>query len=85
MKVRGETKDKMAMKKLDEKQQQTRMSGGARRKQIVDVAIRLFSEKGFRGTTTKEIALAAGVNEAIIFRHFTTKKDLYSEIGRAHV
>ena len=57
-----------------------RMSGENRREQILDVAIRLFSQKGFRGTTTKEIALAAGVNEAIIFRHFTTKRDLYSAI-----
>jgi AcrR family transcriptional regulator len=69
----------MGLKKVDEKQQ-TRMTAGARKRQIVDVAIRLFSEKGFRGTTTKEIALAAGVNEAIIFRHFATKKDLYSAI-----
>jgi AcrR family transcriptional regulator len=68
----------MGLNRIDEKQ--TRMSGGDRRRQIVDVAIRLFSEKGFRGTTTKEIALAAGVNEAIIFRHFATKKDLYSAI-----
>lgn len=57
-----------------------RMRGENRREQILDVAIRLFSQKGFRGTTTKEIALAAGVNEAIIFRHFTTKRDLYSAI-----
>ena len=56
------------------------MSAQSRREQIIDVAIRLFSEKGFRGTTTKEIALAAGVNEAIIFRHFSTKRDLYSAI-----
>jgi TetR/AcrR family transcriptional regulator len=34
----------------------------------------LFSKKGFRGTTTKEIAQAAGVSEAIIFRHFETKE-----------
>ena len=57
-----------------------RMSAQRRRDQIIDVAIRLFSEKGFRGTTTKEIALAAGVNEAIIFRHFSTKRALYSAI-----
>jgi AcrR family transcriptional regulator len=57
-----------------------RMSAGDRRQQILDVAIRLFSQKGFRGTTTKEIALAAGVNEAIIFRHFATKKELYAAI-----
>jgi AcrR family transcriptional regulator len=42
--------------------------------------MRLFSERGFRGTTTKEIAQAAGVSEAIIFRHFATKEDLYSAI-----
>lgn len=40
----------------------------------------LFSRKGFAGTTTKEIALAAGVSEAIIFRHFKTKRDLYTAI-----
>ena len=55
-----------------------RMTGGARRQQLIEVAIRLFSQKGFRGTTTKEIALAARVNEAIIFRHFPTKEDLYA-------
>jgi len=37
----------------------------------------LFSEQGFDGTSTREIARAAGVNEAIIFRHFKTKEDLY--------
>ena len=40
----------------------------------------LFSRKGFAGTTTKEIALAAGVSEAIIFRHFATKRDFYTAI-----
>ena len=40
----------------------------------------LFSAKGFEGTTTREIAKAAGVSEAIIFRHFATKEDLYAAI-----
>lgn len=57
-----------------------RMASEDRRQQILDVAIRLFSQKGFRGTTTKQIALAADVNEAIIFRHFATKRELYSAI-----
>jgi AcrR family transcriptional regulator len=57
-----------------------RMTAQDRRQQIIDVALKLFSEKGFRGTTTKEIALAAGINEAIIFRHFATKSDLYAAI-----
>jgi AcrR family transcriptional regulator len=57
-----------------------RMAAGERRRQIVQVAMRLFSERGFRGTTTKEIAQAAGVSEAIIFRHFATKDELYTAI-----
>jgi len=57
-----------------------RMAAEDRRQQIIEVAVLLFSQKGFRGTTTKEIALAAGVNEAIIFRHFATKSDLYAAI-----
>ena len=48
--------------------------------EIVRVAMRLFSQHGFRGTTTKEIAQAAGVSEAIIFRHFATKQELYAAI-----
>src|SRR5215213_6697760 len=57
-----------------------RMCADERRLQIAEVAMRLFSERGFRGTTTKEIAQAAGVSEAIIFRHFATKEELYKAI-----
>jgi len=57
-----------------------RMSAEVRRQQIVAVAADLFSQKGFSGTTTKEIADGAGVSEAIIFRHFSTKRDLYHAI-----
>ena len=57
-----------------------RLSQAERRTQIVDVAMRLFASKGFKGTTTRAIATAAGVSEAIIFRHFETKEDLYNAI-----
>lgn len=40
----------------------------------------MFSKRGFSGATTKEIAVAAGVTEAIIFRHFATKEQLYNAI-----
>jgi AcrR family transcriptional regulator len=40
----------------------------------------LFAKQGFRGTTTRQIAQQAQVNEAIIFRHFPTKDDLYFAI-----
>jgi AcrR family transcriptional regulator len=56
---------------------QARLSSGDRRQQIVEVATRLFARQGYEGTTTRQIAEAAEVNEAIIFRHFTTKEDLY--------
>src|SRR5947207_7710357 len=57
-----------------------RMAGEERHLQILRVAMNLFSERGFRGTKTKEIALAAGVSEAMVFRHFATKEELYSAI-----
>jgi len=57
-----------------------RLPADERRKQLIEVSIDLFSRKGFAGTTTKEIAAAAGVTEAIIFRHFATKQDLYTAI-----
>jgi len=57
-----------------------RMSAQNRKLQILSVAVRLFSQRGFVGTTTKEIAQAAGVSEAMVFRHFATKQELYSAI-----
>ena len=57
-----------------------RMAGDERRDQILRIAVSLFSNHGFRGTTTKEIAQAAGVSEAMVFRHFATKEELYAAI-----
>jgi AcrR family transcriptional regulator len=54
-----------------------RISSSNRREQILDVAMAFFARQGFEGTTTREIAEAGRVNEAIIFRHFPTKEDLY--------
>ncbi len=51
-----------------------------RRQEILTAAMELFAKKGFRGTTTRDLATHAGVNEAIIFRHFNTKEELYSAI-----
>lgn len=57
-----------------------RMKGDKRREQILQTAVELFSQRGFKGTTTKEIARAAGVSEAMVFRHFATKDELYGAI-----
>jgi AcrR family transcriptional regulator len=56
---------------------QKRIGAADRRIQILEVARRLFARQGFRGTTTRQIADLAKVNEAIIFRHFRRKDDLY--------
>jgi AcrR family transcriptional regulator len=57
-----------------------RMAGEERRLQILRIAVRLFSQRGFRGATTKEIAQAAGISEAMVFRHFATKEELFAAI-----
>jgi AcrR family transcriptional regulator len=38
----------------------------------------VFAEKGFHGTTTRELAHAAGVSEALLFKHFPNKEALFS-------
>ena len=58
----------------------SRMSADQRRQQFIDAALHLFSTKGFSGTTTKAIAEAVGVSEALLFRYFPTKADLYGAI-----
>jgi len=56
---------------------QIRLPKRDRREQILGVAMELFAHQGFRGTTTRQIAEASGVTEALIFRHFPRKQDLY--------
>jgi TetR/AcrR family transcriptional regulator, transcriptional repressor of aconitase len=58
----------------------SRLDNDERRKAIVTAAVPLFARKGFAGTTTRELAAAAGVSEALLFRHFPSKQSLYREI-----
>lgn len=44
---------------------------------LLDAATKLFAEVGMRGATTRRIAQAAGVNEVTLFRHFTSKEELF--------
>src|ERR1700756_3304110 len=60
----------------------TRLDSEERRKAIVTAAVPLFARSGFAGATTKELAEAAGISEALLFRHFPSKKNLYGEILR---
>jgi AcrR family transcriptional regulator len=55
-------------------------SGQERQAGIIAAAASLFAERGFTGTTTKEIARAACCSEALVFKHFPTKRALYAAI-----
>jgi AcrR family transcriptional regulator len=54
-----------------------RLPAAERRLELVETAVRVFSEGSYRGTTTAEIARAAGVSEPTLYRHFASKRDLY--------
>lgn len=50
------------------------------RQKIIDASIKLFSEHGYQGTSTKAIAETAGVSEMTLFRKFTTKQNLFESM-----
>lgn len=54
-----------------------RTDGAEARQQLLHAALRLFSEKGFSKTSTREIALAAGANVGAISYYFGDKAGLY--------
>ncbi len=51
-----------------------------RKKQILDAAFKVFSEKGFATATTAEIAKLSGVAEGTIYNYFESKRDLFVSI-----
>src|SRR5712692_8763722 len=55
-----------------------KLSCDERRAAIIKAVRKVFAEKGFHGTTTRELAEAAGVSEALLFKHFPNKEALYS-------
>ena len=50
---------------------------GTTEQRIIEAAVQLFSRQGFAGTSTREVARLADVNEASLFRHFPRKQDLF--------
>jgi AcrR family transcriptional regulator len=61
------------MTKLKAKKEKTR-------EKILGTALKLFSERGYLGTTTKEIATLAGITETTLFRHFPSKEVIFEEV-----
>lgn len=58
----------------------TRMSGHQRRQQLIDVARRLFANKGFEAVSVEEIAAAAGVSKPVVYEHFGGKEGIYAVV-----
>jgi AcrR family transcriptional regulator len=54
------------------------------RQRILQAASQVFAEQGYARATTRALAAAAGVNEVTLFRHFGSKKGLFSAIIEAH-
>lgn len=57
-----------------------RPTSAERRVQILREAARCFGTRGFRGTTTRDVAAAVGITEAALYRHFPSKEAIYAAI-----
>lgn len=55
------------------------MSADARREQLLRTAREVFLRRGYGGTTVRDISDAAGVNIALLYRHFASKEELFDE------
>src|SRR5262245_64296083 len=54
-----------------------KLSSQERRAAIIQAVRQVFAERGFDGTTTRALADAAGVSEALLFKHFPNKEALF--------
>jgi AcrR family transcriptional regulator len=59
-----------------------RLPAPQRRRQLLDRALRVFSERGFHATSMNDVAEAAGVTKPVLYQHFPSKRDLYLELLR---
>jgi AcrR family transcriptional regulator len=55
-----------------------RLDRDERRRQILAAALSCFADRGFSGTTTRELARRVGITEAALYRYFPSKESLYS-------
>ncbi|MDQ1357116.1 MAG: hypothetical protein QOF20_2672 [Acidimicrobiaceae bacterium] len=57
-----------------------RLPAARRRRQLLDVAVDVFAERGFHATSMDEVAEAAGVTKPVLYQHFESKRDLFVEL-----
>jgi AcrR family transcriptional regulator len=58
----------------------SRLPAPRRRRQLLDVAIAVFADRGFFGTSMEDVADAAGVTKPVLYQHFSSKRHLYLEL-----
>jgi AcrR family transcriptional regulator len=59
---------------------QPRLPAVQRRRQLFDVSLEVFAQRGFHGASMAEIAEAAGVTKPVLYQHFRSKRGLYLEL-----
>lgn len=57
-----------------------RLPAARRREQLLETALELFARQGYHQTSMNEIAEAAGVTKPVLYQHFDSKQDLYTEL-----
>lgn len=55
----------------------SRLPASARREQLLDVAVEVFAQQGYHGTSMNDVAERAGVTKPVLYQHFDSKRDLY--------
>ena len=58
----------------------TRLPAARRRRQLLDVALRTFADRGYHETSMNDLAEAAGVTKPVLYQHFRSKRALYLEL-----
>jgi AcrR family transcriptional regulator len=58
----------------------TRLPAARRRRQLLEVALRVFAERGYHDASMNDIAVAAGVTKPVLYQHFESKRELFTEL-----
>ncbi len=70
----------MSSQPLRARSPSSRLPAARRRRQLLDVAVDVFAERGFHGTSMDEVAEAAGVTKPVLYQHFDSKRELFLEL-----
>lgn len=65
-------------------QPRRRLTASARRQELLDAAVTVFAEEGYHRASLEDIARVAGVSKALIYEHFTSKRELHAELVVQH-